>query len=233
MPYTESRTSFWRELTPTENLALQRIGTSRRFVRGDVVFREDDPATHVMILRSGYLKVSRHNNHGFEFVLAFRGPGDIVGERAGFDLVSRSATVCALGRVDALVVPAGRFAAFLATNPNASRALHRVLARRLVEADLSRVASGASTVAQQVAALLLRLTELYGERAPDGGVQLGLPLSQEDLAGCLGVSRRAVARAMENWRSRGLVLTGRRKVVVRDAAALRRIAGEVGTAPAP
>jgi CRP-like cAMP-binding protein len=135
--------------------------------------------------------------------------------------------VAALDRVDALLVPADRFGAFLQAHPHASLVLHRVLARRLLEADAYRVATGASTVAQRVAELLLRLTELYGEPAPGGGTLLGLPLSQDDLASCLGVSRRAVARAMENWRSRGIVRTGRRKVILQDTAALRRIAGEL------
>src|SRR2546423_15614474 len=107
------RTSFWQDLHPTEHEELQGIASTRRFLPGDIVFHEDDPATHVMILRSGYLKVSRYNNHGFEFVLAFRGPGDIIGERASFDPVTRSATVAALDRVDALLVPADRFSAVL------------------------------------------------------------------------------------------------------------------------
>jgi CRP-like cAMP-binding protein len=52
-------------------------------------------------------------------------------------------------------------------------------------------------------------------------------LTQQDIADSIGGSRRAVARALKNFRDRGMLLTRRRRFVVSTLDALRRLAGTV------
>jgi CRP-like cAMP-binding protein len=52
-------------------------------------------------------------------------------------------------------------------------------------------------------------------------VRIGLPLSQDELAGWTGASREAVTKALRQLRSAGWISTGRLNVVVRDLDALR------------
>ena len=80
-----------------------------------------------------------------------------------------------------------------------------------------------SSVRQAVApaALPLRTT-----RPDDGqGVRIGVALSQDELAGWVGASREAVAKALRVLRDRGFVTTGRRTMTVLDLDGLRRRAG--------
>ncbi|MCU1430746.1 MAG: cyclic nucleotide-binding protein, partial [Actinomycetia bacterium] len=69
-----------------------------------------------------------------------------------------------------------------------------------------------------------RLEELVADHgeATDDGVRIALPLTQEELAGWVGASRESVARALRTLRDRGVISTGRRRVVVHDGAALAR-----------
>ena len=53
-------------------------------------------------------------------------------------------------------------------------------------------------------------------------------LTQAELASRIGVSRETVDRALRNWRNRGIVATGNRRIVIRDVQALARIAGAGG-----
>lgn len=55
-----------------------------------------------------------------------------------------------------------------------------------------------------------------------GGVQITLPLSQEELAGWIGASREAVSKALRTLRRQGWIQTGRRSVIVHDLPALKR-----------
>jgi CRP/FNR family transcriptional regulator, cyclic AMP receptor protein len=80
-------------------------------------------------------------------------------------------------------------------------------------------------VAPRLARLLLDLAVRYGVDTADHGRAIGLPLAQQDLAGLLATSPRTVARILNGWRRAGLVRTGRRLVVIRRAAGLRRVAG--------
>ena len=55
-----------------------------------------------------------------------------------------------------------------------------------------------------------------------GGIEIRLPLSQEELASWVGASREAVSKAFQLLRTLGIVETGRRRVTVLDLDALGR-----------
>jgi CRP/FNR family cyclic AMP-dependent transcriptional regulator len=174
----------------------------------------------VLLLRSGRVKVSSLTVTGGESVLAFRGPGDLVGELSALDAEPRSATVVAVDCVEALVVADQEFRAFLAERPAAAMALLRVLAWRLRDSDAKRIQFAAYTTASRVAARLLELCERFGSREGQA-IRIVLPLSQEELAGWAGASLEAVGRALRTMRSLGWIETRRREIRVLDLEALR------------
>jgi CRP-like cAMP-binding protein len=221
---SEPRGGFWGELTAQERGALLAAGSWVAFQAGTPLFLQGDAAEHLIVIWAGYAKVLSRNGAGHQVLLAFRGPGDLVGEIAGVDGGQRSASVEAIQPVRALLLEAGAFRVFLDRSSHASSVLRRVLGERLREADRKRLASASMAVGQRLAGLLLELADRFGtvERA---GTRISLALSQEDLAACVGASRRAVAREIEGWRDRGIVLTGRRNLLLRQPTALRRIAG--------
>ena len=80
--------------------------------------------------------------------------------------------------------------------------------------------SAAFDIPGRVARRLVELAERFGE--PDGqGVRIGVALSQDELAGWVGASREAVAKALRVLRDRGFVTTGRRTMTVLDLDGLR------------
>lgn len=174
-----------------------------------------------MVLLHGRVKVSTVTEEGKEIVLAFRGPGDLLGELAAIDGEPRSATVEAIEAVEAIAITAADFRSFLSTHAEVSMLLLRMLSRRLRDADRVRVEYGAHDTVGRVAARLVELVEEYGEPV-DGGIRIGLPLSQEELAGWTGASREAVSKALQTLRGVGWVRTERRKITVLDLEALRR-----------
>lgn len=215
---------FWDLLTPDERRALRELGGDRRYAPGAIMCVEGDPATHVFILLGGWVKVLAESENGVQAVLALRGDGDIVGETAGETAGRRNATMRAIGAVQALIVGYERFSSFLDTNPGASRAYRRVVTRRWSDADTMLRRRAVTSGAQRFAGLILDLAGRYGRRA-GSAIELALPLSQEELASLAGTSRATVARALANWRERGLIRTGQHRITVIDAAALQRVAG--------
>lgn len=108
--------SFWDALDPTEREALRSVATWRTFAAGSRIMEEGERADHVMVILGGRAKVVVDDN-GTERVLAVRGLGQLIGERAALDVSVRSATVIALKMVWALVVHTRDFAAFLSAHP--------------------------------------------------------------------------------------------------------------------
>ena len=131
---------FWSALTPDAAQALTARGTARTFARGRALFHEGQLPDQVMLLRAGRVKVAVATAAGREVVLAFRGPGELVGEQSAIDGEPRSASIVAVEEVEALVlthhgVPRVPDRA----TPPAALALLRILSRRLREADEKRI----------------------------------------------------------------------------------------------
>jgi CRP/FNR family cyclic AMP-dependent transcriptional regulator len=154
-------------------------------------------------------------------IVAVRGPGDLLGELSAIDDESRAATVITLEPVDALLVAGPAFAAFLERRPRAALVMLRMVAARLRYADTQQADFATHDVVGRVAHRLVELAERFGAAGADG-IEVELPLSQEELAGWTGASREAVSKALQLLRSLRIVETGRRHVTVLDLEALRR-----------
>lgn len=215
---------FWGLLTSGEQDALSALGRISVFPSGVTMCIEGEPTTHVFVLVTGWVKILSVTSDGRELVLALRGKGDIVGEIAGATTGHRNATVKSVGTVRALIVPYDRFGSFLDANPGADRAYRRVVTRKWNDADTMLRSRADTTGAQRVARVLLELADRYGSRA-DGVIDVAMPLSQEELGTLAGTSRATVTRALNNWRKRGFVRTGQRRITIIDLAGLRQVAG--------
>ena len=105
--------------------------------------------------------------------------------------------------------------------PTAALTLIDVISRRFRDANRKRVQFGDLDTVGRVAARLIELCERYGERT-DAGIQIGLPLTQEDLGSWTASSRAGVAGALRTMRELGWIATERRRITVLDLDALAR-----------
>ena len=218
---------FWHLLSPDEQRVLRSVAQPRQYRPGTNLCVEGDQATHVFILRQGWVKVISVSVDGHQHVGGLRGAGDIVGEMAGETTGRRNATVQAIVPVHALTVGYDRFSAFLDAHQGGSRAYGHVMARRWLDAETMIALRAVTTGAQRLAGLLLTLAErLDGQ--PEGVVEIALPLSQDELASLAGTSRATVTRALRGWRERGLLRTGSRRITLTDLPGLSRTAGPAG-----
>ena len=192
--------SFWNALADPERDALAAAGVEEVFRPGAVLCREGDDTSQVMVIDSGWVKVSVSGPSG-EKILAVRGQGDVVGERAALTTQVRSATVTALDEVSAMVVPAERFAEFLRGHPRAEVVLEQQVTERREE-DRVRLFPGERTGAERrLAWLLVDLAQRRGGSA----AAFTLPMSHQELADWAGTGTDAVARFLRSWRDRGIV----------------------------
>jgi CRP-like cAMP-binding protein len=219
------RASFWTALSRPHRATLVHAGTVRTFEAGAQVLRERDRPEHVLIIRRGCVKVVSRSVDGRLAVLAVRGPGDVIGEIGGLAGTPRTASVVAIGDVEALVVPAHWFERFVRTQLEASAALQATLATRLCDADRSRTSAMVDSVDRRLASVLLDLAERYGEPTAPNAALIDLPLSHDDIAGLVLTSVRTLDRVLVRLRRDAILVTGRRAILLKDLAKLRELAG--------
>jgi CRP/FNR family cyclic AMP-dependent transcriptional regulator len=214
---------FLAVLTEDDARELRSLGRVRSYSAGDAIYHQGDDAAGVSILLEGRVKIASVTAAGKEVILAFRGPGDIVGEVGAIAGWARTSAVRALEPVQTLAVGAAEFRRFLETHAEASMTLVLMLIDRLRTADEARLEFAGHDVVGRVARRLVELCERFGEPC-DEGIEVKLALSQEELAAWTASSREAVAKAMRLLRELGWIETRRRGVVIRELDALRRYA---------
>jgi CRP-like cAMP-binding protein len=205
---------------PATAAALVRAADRRVYPKRSFVFHDGEPATTVLIIESGMIKVSKTAVSGRSVVLAVHGAGALVGELATIDDQSRAATVETLEETTVLAIPAADFARLVADNIDLATALNKLLALRIRELTDQVLRLGTSDGRARLAS---KLVELLPPDSP-APVQIRLPLSQKELAEWVGLSREAVVRALAELRKLDLVRTARMSVEILDIDGLRRAA---------
>jgi CRP-like cAMP-binding protein len=70
-------------------------------------------------------------------------------------------------------------------------------------------------VEQRVAHALLRLAKQSGKKL-DRGIEIDFPISRQDIAQMTGTTLHTVSRILSGWEQRGLVESGRQRIILRD-----------------
>jgi CRP/FNR family transcriptional regulator, cyclic AMP receptor protein len=202
--------------TVTDLLTVARRHTA---APDEKVFGEGEPGGHVEVIVRGYCKVSMTTAEGYRALLAVRGAGDLVGEMAEFSGQGRSATVTASGSVELAAVPHSVFQIFLRSHADAAEQVSRMVGDRLIWANRRRIDGGAYPVEVRLARVLVDLIPICGRPVPEG-IELEVPLSQDELAGLIGAAVPTVHKSLGLLRRQGLVNTGYRRIVITDTETL-------------
>jgi CRP/FNR family transcriptional regulator, cyclic AMP receptor protein len=211
---------FLHSLSVEEADALRSASVRRAYGASVTLLHQADEAGPVVVLLSGRVKITM-SQAGREAIIAVLGPGELVGELAALDDGPRSTTVTTLEPVDALVLSRSDFAALLERRPRIALVILRTVADRLRYADVQQAQFATHDVVGRLARRLVELCERFGTHQ-ERGIEIKLPLSQEELASWVGASREAVSKAFQLLRSLHIVETGRRRVTVLDLGALER-----------
>ncbi|GAA2255124.1 Crp/Fnr family transcriptional regulator [Streptomyces atrovirens] len=221
--------AFAQTLTPQEYEGVMALGSRKRYPADAHLLTEGDRSSHVVITIRGWVTVSVVTDRGAtRLILGLRGPGELLGEMAALDRHPRSATVRALGPVEAQVISGDAFRRFLALHPRVSGLVIRQLTFRLRSADQERSALASLTVLQRLAGRLVELSgaDPSGPYAPSGPAASGpvVQLAQDELAATIGATREAVAKALRLLRIQNVVRTGNRMVEIIDPGLLALLA---------
>ncbi|HWC19465.1 MAG TPA: Crp/Fnr family transcriptional regulator, partial [Terriglobales bacterium] len=193
---------------------------ARTFLRHEVVFLEGQPIRHVLLIKSGFVKLTQLSQHGNEVILRLSGAGDIVGVLA---LSAESHHTCSAYVVETckgLLWDVLKFESFLEHLPALRKNLSSILAGRLNELEQRFREVATEKVGTRVAHELVRLLKQIGKPLKEG-IEVGL--SREDLAQMTGTTLFTISRLISEWEQLGLVVPRREAVLVRDAQRLWEI----------
>jgi CRP/FNR family transcriptional regulator, cyclic AMP receptor protein len=153
--------SLLSELQGQLSADLFASATSVRRAADDVLFVAGDAGNGCYRVEDGLVKVTMMSRAGVERILAFLGPGAIVGELAIIDGRPRSASVVAVRETRLKFLSRATFEEFAGEHPEVYKNLVKVLATRLRITDETVAAGSFLSLKGRVARTLLELAEEF------------------------------------------------------------------------
>lgn len=204
-----------QSLDRSESTQIQvRRTFERGFADGEVIFDEGDEGSHLYVIQSGQVEISRQGPGG-KRVLARLGPGEFFGEMSVVLGEPRTAQASSFGASELLELDGATLEAMCIEQPEIAIRLIQRLATRLIAAERKLAALGLD----ELVGPLIRY--LVGEAdVQDCEEELRLRSSLRDLAVGSQLSLHETYQALHQLMDQKLVRVTGDEVVVPDCAAL-------------
>jgi len=214
---------LFQGFAPGEAEKVLAGGAPRVLRRGEILFREGEPASALYLVEAGRIKLTQLTTEGQEVIMRYLAPGDAFAAVALFDRSTYPVTARATERTRVRAWSREILPGLVRDHPRFEANLLRIVSSHTREA-LSRVRELATEpVAQRLARALLRLGQQIGRREPGGPVLLER-INQQDLAEIAGTSVYTVSRTLADWQELKIVETGRQRLRICDPEGLAGIA---------
>jgi CRP/FNR family transcriptional regulator, cyclic AMP receptor protein len=176
-----------------------------RLRAGQVLFRAGDSGNGCYRVEDGLVKRTMVSKSGAERILAFHGPGGIVGELSVIDGLPRSVSVVAVRDSALSFVGRAAFETFAEKHPELCPSLLRLVTECVRERDKMLAAGSFLSLKGRIAETLLELAEHFGQEVGPGRIVIRQKIRQRDIAAMAGTARENVTRALNDWQRCKLV----------------------------
>ncbi len=202
---------------------IARRGRTRRIRRGVRIFRRGDKATACHALISGRVRIAQFVDDSDAVVIRYVGAGEIFGAVALFHGGHFPADATAVTDCVEIQWSAATLMTIMERHPRIALNALRIVGRRLGEMQDRLRELSTERVEQRVARALVRLAEQAGHKT-QLGIEIGFPLTRKDIAAMTGTAHYSVSRLFSDWQEREILLSARKRVIVRDLRRLQMIA---------
>jgi len=209
------------ELDDGEFHQLASVVREQHFKKHTTIVRVDDPGGALYILKSGLVKITLEDQHGYEMILRILYPTDFFGEMSLLDGMPRSATVTAQAPSEVLTISREHFLSLIEQSPKILLKMTAVLSKRLRNTNELIHSLAFYDVYGKVARLLLNLAAERG-RVTEHGTVIDMRLTQQELAELAGMTRETMARTLREFQQAGCIRVESGIISILELDMLRR-----------
>jgi CRP/FNR family cyclic AMP-dependent transcriptional regulator len=194
-------------LPPTDLRVLGARFHRVRYGRGEMIFRESEPAERLFLIDGGRVKLSIASPAGQELLIGVLGRGQIFGELEVIDRGPRAMDARAMEESNVYALNSDVFWTLIENRPNLARRLLQLMARRLRRANQTTQDLVFFDAPTRLARSLLQLAEEHGEAVGSGepSVRVAVRVTQGELAHMIGVTRESANRLVASFTERGWI----------------------------
>lgn len=205
MPRTPlAKISLLRALPETVICELATLGVTRQFRKGEVVFREGQPAEAVWIVQRGWVVLRKRAPHGDPVTVFTMTPNEALCGISAFDQGDYSASAVAATDARLLEVPREVIEALLMRYPRFAKDVLLTCCQRIRHMAES-ISLAQAPVAKRLAYTLLRLRSSFGNT---------IPVTHQELASMAGTRWETSIRTLAAMRRKGWVASSRGRITL-------------------
>ncbi len=192
------------------------LAQSRRYSNNSTVFEQAHEADRFFLLLDGYVRVMQVTPAGEQIIVLHIPPGQMFGIARALGRETYPATAMAAAESIVLSWPTRLWDEFVAKYPGFGPETSKTVGKRVGEMNTRIVELATQQVEQRIANALLRLVNQAGRRVEEG-IEIDFPISRQDLSEMTGTTLHSVSRLLSAWEKQGLVKSGRKRIIVREA----------------
>jgi CRP-like cAMP-binding protein len=223
-PANLRRVSVLKEATDEDLRLFVERGILRSIEDGEFFFFQGDPANYLYILITGRAKLMQSNQSGQQVNLRTINEWQMFGALGAVrPNATYPATAQALEPSTALAIESSFLKEMMQSRPYLNVGLMQLMTGYIMEMQERYRELATERVERRIALTVLRLAAQVGRRLEEDQPAVELPLSRQEIAEAAGTTLFTVSRVLAEWERRGLVETGRGRVVIRNPHGLVQI----------
>lgn len=202
-------------LVPAQVDQLCQIGTRIPYGRGEVIYRQGEPARHIFVLLDGEAQSTLLNFAGNETLLRIHLPGSILGLTALASVPWRDATAKAIQPSLLAKVSAEHVKELILSDPGLGLNLIQLLVDRMRDFHFRVGDLQAQSVEQRLARVLLAVSRRERE-VETGDARPEVHLTHEELAQLVSSRRPTVTAILGRFMQAGYISKAGRRLYIDD-----------------
>ncbi|MBU1670732.1 MAG: Crp/Fnr family transcriptional regulator [Actinobacteria bacterium] len=205
---------FLSNLKKEKRNRLQDKFISQVLDRGQLIFFEGDPASHLYLVEKGVIEANVIHGDGKVYIFHFVFPGEVFGE--GVLYGQEYYPFSTVARKESLVwkAPAHEVRAALDADPGFKSYIIGLLGEKLEQSYIKARCVAGERVEKRVACILLKTIEEFGMH--NCKERLDTPLTNRDISGLIGSTEETVSRVMSRMKKEGIIAMEDKQLVVLD-----------------
>ncbi|MBM4761633.1 Crp/Fnr family transcriptional regulator [Bacillus sp. B15-48] len=210
-------------LSDLDMVKLTGMISHKQFKKGQALINEGEKSDKLFIINQGQVKLSKFTVNGKEQILDIMTCGDFFGELNLFhhDEVSNF-TAYAIEETEICQLTKDDIDRVMAANPDIAIKLLKEVTKRLAHTENLAQNLATKDPEVRIAQMLLEFCQKFGTEK-GGGVLIHLPITREEIASYVGVTRETISRKLSKFEDLGLIsLTGNKELFIQDQFALKQ-----------
>jgi CRP-like cAMP-binding protein len=214
---------LFSSLSSDEISEISRCMETRAFKKRDTIFSEGDPSHMFFILVSGKVKMTKMSHEGKEMIIELISPGEFFGAFAALKGFPYPANAVAMADSVMLLIGRADLLRIIERFPNLMYMLTAHLSERVREFPDTLKSIALERVESRISSLLLKLAQKTGLKTADGGLQINMKLTRQDIAEMVGSTVETTIRVMSRFEKAGLIKVSGGRIVISNKKELARI----------